>query len=414
MAGQEPATRSVLQESASNCRKQTAAAVHGPVWDGIRELKVGSIGKSAKRVWGLSGRLRGDLRRGRMCLFAALLALATLGRAQQPVSPDARAAAAQPGTDATSAGSVHGVVVDPDGSVYEGAHVALATAGSAGSGSAAMRTATTDSTGRFDFSDVPPGAFRLTVTSNGFATQTLAGTLSAGQSFEARAIVLRVNATTSEVDVTATREEIAQEELKQEETQRVLGVIPNFYVTYVPDAPPLRRRQKYQLAWKSSIDPVTLLAVGVFAGVEQATNSFSGYGQGAQGYAKRYGAGFADSFIGTMIGGAILPAWWKQDPRYFYKATGTTRSRALYAIANAVICKGDNGHWQANYSAIIGGLAAGGISNLYYPASSRDGVQLTFENALIGTGESAVQNLFQEFIVRKLTPKIPNYSAAKP
>jgi len=154
--------------------------------------------------------------------------------------------------------------------------------------------------------------------------------------------------------------------------------------------------------------------VGVFAGVEQATNSFSGYGQGAQGYAKRYGAGFADSFIGTMIGGAILPAWWKQDPRYFYKATGTTRSRALYAIANAVICKGDNGHWQANYSAIIGGLAAGGISNLYYPASSRDGVQLTFENALIGTGESAVQNLFQEFVVRKLTPKIPNYSAAKP
>jgi hypothetical protein len=350
-------------------------------------------------------------------LFAALLALATLGRAQQPVSPDpphAQAGPAQAGTDATSAGSVHGVVVDKDGTVYEGAHVALAAAGSAASAPVAMRTATTDSAGRFNFPDVPPGTFRLTVTSNGFATQTVAGTLSAGQSFEAKAFVLVMNATTSEIDVTATREEIAQEELKQEETQRVLGVIPNFYVTYVPDAPPLTRKQKYSLAWKSSIDPVTLLAVGVFAGVEQATNSFSGYGQGAQGYAKRYGAGFADSFIGTMIGGAILPAWWKQDPRYFYKGTGTTRSRALYAIANAVVCKGDNGHWQANYSAILGGLASGGISNLYYPASSRDGVQLTFENALIGTGENAVGNLFQEFVVRKLTPKVPNYTSGKP
>jgi hypothetical protein len=361
--------------------------------------------------------LREDLRRGRVCLFVALLALATMGRAQQPVSPDppdAQAAAQQPGMEATTAGTVHGAVVDRDGTVYEGAYVALTPAGSARSGPAAMQTATTDSNGRFNFSNVPPGPFRLTVTSDGFATQTVTGTLHAGESFEVKAIVLRMNATTSEIDVTATREEIAQEELKEEETQRVLGVIPNFYVTYVPDAPPLTRKQKYSLAWKSSIDPVTFLAVGFFAGVEQATNTFSGYGQGAQGYAKRYGAGFADSFIGTMIGGAILPAWWKQDPRYFYKGTGTTRSRALYAIANAVICKGDNGHWQANYSAIIGGLAAGGISNLYYPPSSRDGATLTFENALIDTGFSAVGNLFQEFVVRKLTPKVPHYSAGKP
>jgi len=378
---------------------------------------VGSIGKRAKRVRGLGGLLRGELRRGRTCLFAALLALATLGQAQQTVSPnplDAQGAGGQEGTYATAAGSVYGTVVDKEGTVYEGAHVALAPADSARSGPAAIRTATTDSNGRFNFSNVPPGPFRLTVTSNGFATQTVTGSMQAGVSFEAKAIVLAMNATTSEIDVTATREEIAQEELKQEETQRVLGVIPNFYVTYVPDAPSLTRKQKYSLAWKSSIDPVTFLAVGVFAGAEQATNSFSGYGQGAQGYAKRYGAGFADSFIGTMIGGAILPAWWKQDPRYFYKGTGTTRSRALYAIANAVICKGDNGHWQANYSAIIGGLAAGGISNLYYPASSRDGATLTFENALIDTGLSAAGNLFQEFVVRKLTPKVPHYSAGKP
>ena len=115
-----------------------------------------------------------------------------------------------------------------------------------------------------------------------------------------------------------------------------------------------------------------------------------------------------------MIGGAVLPSLFKQDPRYFYKGTGTIRSRAMYAIANSVICKGDNGRWQTNYSAILGGLAAGGISNLYYPASNRSGVELTFENALIGTAEGAMQNLAQEFIVRRLTPRLPKYGAGAP
>ena len=115
-----------------------------------------------------------------------------------------------------------------------------------------------------------------------------------------------------------------------------------------------------------------------------------------------------------MIGGAILPSLLKQDPRYFYKGTGTTRSRILYAIANSVICKGDNGRWQANYSGILGSLAAGGISNIYYPASNREGASLTFEEALLGIAGGAAQNLFQEFLVRKLTPKLASYQSQKP
>src|SRR5208282_3380353 len=175
--------------------------------------------------------------------------------------------------------------------------------------------------------------------------------------------------------------EIAQEQLNLEEKQRVLGVIPNYYVSYDPDAVPLITRQKYQVAWKMSIDPVTWFIAGAFAGVEQAGDTFPGYGQGAQGYGKRFGAAYANLFTTTMFGGAIFPSLFKQDPRYFYKGTGTIRSRAMYAIANAVICRGDNGRWQPSYSGILGGLAAGGISNLYYPAGNRSGVELTFENA---------------------------------
>ncbi|HYB76734.1 MAG TPA: carboxypeptidase regulatory-like domain-containing protein, partial [Candidatus Bathyarchaeia archaeon] len=141
---------------------------------------------------------------------------------------------------------------------------------------------------------------------------------------------------------------------------------------------------------------------------------FSGYGQGAEGYAKRYGAGYADMVTGTFIGGAVLASLLKQDPRYFYKGVGSKRSRFLYAIANAVICKGDNGRWQPNYSGVIGNLAAGGISNLYYPASDRTGAKLTFENAAIATASTAISNVFQEFFSRKLTPKVSHNPPSEP
>jgi hypothetical protein len=305
-------------------------------------------------------------------------------------------------------GSIHGVITDHDGAVYEGVHVTLTQTSRP---SEPEETATSDSNGRFSFSGVLAGPFRLTASSNGFATQTVLGVLKAGEDFEAATIVLSFAGTTTEVQVTASRAEIATEELHAEEQQHVLGFIPNFYVVYAPNAPPLSSRQKFHLAWKSSIDPFNFLIVGATAGVEQASDEFGGYGQGAQGYAKRYGANYADGFIGTMIGGAILPSLFKQDPRYFYKGTGTVRSRALYAIANAVICKGDNGHWQFNYSGILGSLASGGISNLYYPASDQNGISLTIQNTLIGIGGGAIGNLFQEFLVRKLTPHVPNYSA---
>ncbi len=189
-----------------------------------------------------------------------------------------------------------------------------------------------------------------------------------GETFDARTIILPVAGASTDVRVSAESQvEIAQEQLNLEEKQRVLGVFPNYYVSYDHDAVPLTTRQKYELAWRTSIDPVTWAMTGVVAGAEQASNTFAEYGQGAQGYGKRFGANYADGFFGTMIGGAILPSVFKQDPRYFYKGTGTVRSRVLYAIANAVICKGDNGHWQPAYSGILGGLAAGGISNLYYP-----------------------------------------------
>lgn len=219
---------------------------------------------------------------------------------------------------------------------------------------------------------------------------------------------LAVAANVAEVEVELTQTEVAEEQIKIEEKQRVLGVLPNFYVSYIPNAAPLTSKQKFKLALRTVVDPFTLVFVAGAAGVEQAQNHFAEYGQGAQGYAKRFAAGYGDTLTGTFIGSAILPSLLKQDPRYFYKGTGSMQSRAMYAIANSIICKGDNGRWQPNYSNVLGSLAAGGISNLYYPSQDRNGAGLTFVNAAIGIGATAVSNLFQEFVIRKLTPKVPN------
>jgi len=315
--------------------------------------------------------------------------------------PGARESATSPAaqlSDQTSPASISGTLVDPSGAAAAGARVTLTR-----EDQAPLQETRSDDDGQFSFPNISPGPFHLTITLPGFATQTVSGILHLGESYLVPSISLAVAASLTEVQVVLPRVELAEEEIKEEEKQRVLGFIPNFYVSYVPNAVPLTPGQKFELAWKTTIDPVTFGITGVVAGIQQAENNFSGYGQGAQGFAKRYGAAYADLATDTFISGALLPSLLKQDPRYFYKGTGSKRSRFLYAIANAVICKGDNGRWQANYSNIFGGLASGGISNLYYPDKDR-GAALTFENTLSGIGASAASNLFQEFVVRKLTP----------
>ena len=335
---------------------------------------------------------------------------AQLSQQTPPPSPERQGTASVSGQALEQpSGSISGTIVDQSGAVIVGAHVVLTR-----DDQSPTEESLSDNAGQFSFANIAPGPFRLTITSAGFATQTSSGILHAGEIAALPQFALAVDKNVTEVDVRLTQVEVAEEQIKVEEKQRVLGAIPNFYVSYISDAVPLTSKQKFKLAWKTVQDPFTFVVVGGAAGVQQAQNHFRGYGQGAEGYAKRFSAGYADTVSGTFIGGAILPSLLKQDPRYFYKGTGSTGSRFQYAIANAVICKGDNGHWQPNYSNIIGSLAAGGISNLYYPAQDRDGLGLTFDNAAIGIGETAITNLLQEFLIRKLTPKSHNHDPAKP
>jgi hypothetical protein len=338
---------------------------------------------------------------------------------QPPIGPEMKSSPPDPRETGAStheqlpnqqlSASLNGTIVDPTGAAVAGARVLL----SRGDQSPSQEVLSGDD-GQFSFPNVVPGPFQLTITLQGFTTQTSSGILRPGESYTVPQIPMALATAVTEVRVVLSRSEVAEDQIKAQEKQRVLGVVPNFYVSYEHNAVPLTSKQKFELAWKTSVDPVSFGLTGAIAGIQQAQNDFSGYGQGAQGYAQRYGASYANFVAGTYIGGAILPSLLKQDPRYFYKGSGSKRSRALYAIANSVICKGDNGHWQANYSSILGSLAAGGISNLYYPPENRDGAEITFENALIGIGESAAVNLLQEFVIRRLTRNVPTYQPATP
>jgi len=306
-------------------------------------------------------------------------------------------------------GSIKGTVVDQTGARITGASLKLLREGEP-SGTEVL----SDENGEFFFFKVAPGPFRIAVSSEGLVGQEFSGNLHPGEAYVTPLMRLIIATQVTEVRVTLSTEQIADAQVKDQEKQRVFGFIPNFYVSYVPNAAPLSPRHKFSLAWKSATDPVTFAAVGVVAGLDQAGDRWGAYGQGARGYAKRFGASYGDVFAGTFIGSAILPTVLKQDPRYYYRGRGSKRSRILYALANSVICKGDNGHWQPNYSSIAGNLAAGGISNLYYPANDRNGIGTVVGTALIRLGETAVANIFQEFISPKVTRNIPGGAAGQP
>ncbi len=278
-------------------------------------------------------------------------------------------------------------------------------------GSAEKHTAP-DGTGRFTFSAVPVGSFTLTVTAAGLAPLVVSGAIHAGTAEQIAPITLLVPSVNTSVQVFASQEEVAEAEIQIEEHQRLFGVLPNFFVAYDWNAPTLNSRQKYQLGWKTVLDPVNLVLNAGFAGIQQAANEYSGYGQGASGYFKRFGAANADFAVGTMLGGSVLPALFHQDPRYFYKGTGTVRARTLYALSTAVIARGDNGKWQPAYASILGDLGAGAISNIYYPAANRQGASLTVENGLLSIASDGVNNVVQEFLLRHLTRKPPSYVPA--
>jgi hypothetical protein len=312
-------------------------------------------------------------------------------------------------------GTLLGTINDTAGLPVPEAHIVLR-----GTGDVASITATTDVDGHFNIANLPLGVYTYTVTAQGFASYVSPGFAVRAGEQTLPVVTLTIAAANTTVQVTANVEQIAEAEVKAEEQQRFLGVLPDFYTSYTWDAAPLNPQQKFKLAAHSAFDPIAFLSTGLVAGIEQADNIYPAYHQGAEGFAKRYGASYADEAVGRFFASAVYPSIFHQDPRYFYKGPGggSKPRRAFYAFSRAILTRSDSGRIVPNYSLIAGRLTAGAIAYSYHPAADRS-VSLVFVNALLNIGGHAADNFAREFWIRKFTPSVPSFangqgSATKP
>lgn len=294
--------------------------------------------------------------------------------------------------------SIVGVVTDTDDALIPNAVIHLS-----GDTPSDQRSTQADGNAAFAINGLHPGSsLHLNVTAPGFADwDSGAIALSPGQTLDLQHIRLSVAAVVTAVSA-ATAEEIATRQIRDEEGQRVLGIVPNFYVMYDKQFVPLTPRLKFNLALRSSTDPVTFAGAGFIAGIDQAADVSPHYVQGAKGYGQRFGASYLGAVTNITLGGAILPTLLHQDPRYFYQGTGSKKSRALHAMEAPFVAKGDDGRWQPNYSSIGGDFASSAVTNLYYPSQDRGG-GLVVRGALEVTGGRIVNSLIQEFVLARFT-----------
>jgi Carboxypeptidase regulatory-like domain len=314
-----------------------------------------------------------------------------------------------PSASAAAPGNISGTVLDTNGNVLENATVTLITL----SGST-VRTVKSGTDGQFVFSTLPPADYRITVEALGMSLYTSANiALAPGQAIIQPPVRLAIARATTSVTVNGNPQQLSIEQVHIAVQQRVLRVFPNFYSTYDWNAPPMLARQKFELSLRSALDPVSFATAAAIAGAEQYQNIFPDYGSGLEGYGKRYGAALANHVTGNILGKAVFPVIFHQDPRYFYKGSGSFRSRALYAMSAAVIARSDSGHWMPNYANIFGNFTAAALSNLYYPAANR-GASLVLFNGLADLGADAGADLVREFILKRFTSHAPKSSAGQP
>jgi hypothetical protein len=296
--------------------------------------------------------------------------------------------------------SVAGTVLDPSGETVSGADVDLMR-----SDGMQSHTALSDANGEFNFTEIVPGSYLVIVNAQGFAPFTSAEfAVTVQQAYELPDVSLSV-ATANTVVTVRPNDLIAAEQIKAQEQQRLIGVIPNFYTSYIYDAAPLTSKQKFSLAARGTFDPVALIGVAFAAGIEQANNSYAGYGQGAAGYSKRYAAKFVDGRTGDFLTHAVFPSLLHQDPRYFYQGSGTVKSRFMHAVSSAFVTRSDSGQTVPNYSYLLGDMCSAALSNLYYPPANR-GVSLVFNRAAVGLAGRVGGNLLREFLPKRLTTNV--------
>jgi hypothetical protein len=335
----------------------------------------------------------------RLMALRPLLLILVLSAAVAAETPTVTTPGTNDASGSSTGGVIQGKILDASGASLSGAQVELISARTGGS-----YDTRTDAAGSYSFSSLEPGTFTLTVSAQGFDVFKVDRIeLASGQKQEIAAILLRVAAVSSTVEVVASRWDVAEAQMKAEEQQRLVGFIPNYYVSYFPHPVALSAGQKMRMAFRLAVDPVNVAFDAAQAGLEANNKNFRDYGTGAEGFSKRFAAAYVTDASGTLIGSGLLPALLHQDPRYHYRGTGSVSSRILYALSWSFRCKGDDGRWQPNYSSLLGNVASTGLANLYLPKAIRDNDVEIVKYGLLSLASQGATALLQEFVFKRLT-----------
>ena len=309
---------------------------------------------------------------------------------------------------AQTTGSIQGKVTDSSGASILGAVVTVQCS------DGNSRTTVTDGEGAFQITSLPPGNYDVKISASGLSDWTSSNVpVSLTSESQPLLVVLEVAPSVTTVTVGLPPEELAEEQLKQETQQRVMGVIPNYFVAYSKNAAPLSPKQKLNLSFKTLIDPATFAAVGITAGIQQSRNSYHQFGQGSEGFGKRFGAAYGTAATNLLITSVVADSVFHQDPRYFYSGEGTKKQRAWYAIKSAFRARGDNGKWQPPYAGLVGAVAAAELSDLYYPGS-RTQYTLLGRSMMFHFAGLIALNLSEELFLKKFTSHAPKLAASVP
>src|SRR3954451_2004713 len=298
---------------------------------------------------------------------------------------------------AEEAAFIQGKATDSSGAPIYGALVFVKRADGAG------YNTITDDKGSFRISSLMPGNYSVNISATAFSDWTASHVpASTTPDSEPMLAVLEVAPQVTAVTVGLPADEVAAEQIRHELKQRTLVVIPNFFVSYADQPAPLSPKRKFHLSLRLLVDPTTFAAAGVTAGIQQAKNSYWEWGQGSEGYTKRFAAAYGTAAHNLVITSVLAASVLRQDPRYFYSGRGTVSRRAWYAVASSFRTKGDIGKWQAPGAGLIGTVTSAEIANTYYPGHRTEYSLLGRSLMFHFVGLAAV-NLAQEFLLKKVT-----------
>jgi hypothetical protein len=302
--------------------------------------------------------------------------------------------------------SIQGSVSDSSGAPVYGAVVTI-------QGPDGDRHSTvTDVSGAFRITSLSPGNYSIKISAAGLSDWNAADVpASAAPEPKPVLAVLSVATEVTAVTVSPGQDEIAAVQLQQELQQRALGILPNYFVTYEAHPAPLSSQQKLHLSMKTILDPTTFAAAAITAGIQQEKNSYYQFGQGTEGFAKRFGSAYFTAAQNILITSVAADSILHQDPRYFYSGQGTKLHRAWYAVESAFRAKGDNGKWQPPYAGLIGLVASAELSQTYYPGE-RTQYSLLGRSLMFHFAGLVALNLGEEFLLKHVTSHTPENHAA--